>query len=376
MTAAEESRERQIAPFRLIFSPVQRRFRARWPVASSVPGWRLAVSTFGGSVQAAIAEYLTYLKAERDASAHTLRNYRVDLTQFLEFLRDREPGRAVPGPSAVDHLAIRGFLARLHAAGLARTSLARKLATLRSFFAFLCRRGALEANPAALLQGPRLPARATPHLSVDEVFQLLAATGGGNPAAGTTTRGAPAAPALRDRAILELFYASGLRIGELVGLNLSAVDLQAGLVRVQGKGRKERIVPVGRTAREALRAYVEGGRAGRLPDGRTAAGAEPLFLNRRGGRLTARSVSRIVLRHLLASGLGKKITPHGLRHSFATHLLSAGADLRSIQELLGHARLSTTQRYTHVGLDRVLQVYDQAHPRARLTALGAGAGKR
>jgi len=315
-------------------------------------------------VQAAIEEYLTYLKAERDASAHTLRNYRVDLTQFLAYLRERGDGR-VPVPVEVDHLAIRGFLARLHGARLAKTSAARKLATLRSFFRFLCRQGRVAANPAEMVQSPRLPVRTTPHLTVDEVFQLLAAPVGATAAEKAKNRKASGALRARDRAILELFYASGLRIGELVGLHLADVDHGEGLVRVQGKGRKERIVPVGRKALEALRAY--GTVRGTLHP-RGAAGprdSAALFLNHHGGRITTRGVSRIVLMRLMQSGLGKKISPHGLRHSFATHLLDAGADLRAIQELLGHARLSTTQRYTHVGLDKVLEVYDRAHPRAR-----------
>jgi integrase/recombinase XerC len=320
-------------------------------------------------VQAAIEQYLTYLRAERDASEHTLRNYRVDLTQFLAFLRDRGTGGKEPSPQTVDHLAIRGFLARLHGARLAKASVGRKLAALRSFFRFLCREGSLTANPAELVQSPRLPVRTTPHLSVDETFQLLAAPASARTSANHATQGETRNRAevlgARDRAILELFYASGLRIGELVGLNLPDVDLPEGVARVRGKGRKERIVPVGRKAREALKAYLDF-RGDPHPRGADRPGdVEAMFLNHRGGRITTRSVSRIVLRHLLGSGLGKKVTPHGLRHSFATHLLDAGADLRAIQELLGHARLSTTQRYTHVGLDKVMAVYDRAHPRAR-----------
>jgi integrase/recombinase XerC len=327
-------------------------------------------------MRTAIEEYLTYLRAERDASVHTLRNYRVDLEQFLVYLQERGASGGSPSPEAVDHLAIRGFLARLHGAHLAKSSVGRKLATLRSFFRFLCRQGRLSANPAKLVQGPRLPVRTTPHLSVDEMVQLL--TRSSAMAAGDGSAGTKGADALRarDRAILELLYAAGLRIGELVGLNLADVDLQEGFARVRGKGRKERIVPVGRPAREALRAYLDlrdglhPGAANRPKD------AEAIFLNRRGGRITTRSVSRIVLKHLMASGLGKKITPHGLRHSFATHLLNAGADLRAIQELLGHAQLRTTQRYTHVGLDKVLEVYDRAHPRARAGRAAAAPGTR
>lgn len=325
-------------------------------------------------MRAAIDEYLTYLRAERDASAHTLRNYRVDLEQFLGYLQERGVSGASPRPEAVDHLAIRGFLARLHGAHLAKSSAARKLATLRSFFRFLCRRGRLRANPAKLVQGPRLPVRTTPHLSVDEAFQLMASPR--NAEGEESPRRDAEILSLRDRAILELFYACGLRLGELVGLNRSDVDRQEGLVRVRGKGRKERIVPVGKKALEALAAYLA--KRSDLSGRGVADSGDPeaMFLNCRGGRLTARSVSRIVLRHLLTSGLGKKITPHGLRHSFATHLLTAGADLRAIQELLGHARLSTTQRYTHVGLGQVMKVYDDAHPRARLGRAAAAPGTR
>jgi integrase/recombinase XerC len=318
-------------------------------------------------MQSAIESYLQYLSAERNASPHTLRNYRIDLEQFLAYLRQRDGGDG-PRPEAVDALAVRGFLARLHGESLARSSMARKLATVRAFFRFLCRRGSLRVNPAELVQSPRLPVRTTPHLSVDQAFQLLAAA---EAAAGKTEPHAPACSAAevlarRDRAILEVFYAAGLRIGELVGLDLPDLDCAAALVRVMGKGRKERIVPIGKPALTAVERYL--GVRGRLCRCGVDDGA--VFLNARGGRLTERSVARVVLRFLVQSGLGKRITPHGLRHSFATHLLSAGADLRAIQELLGHARLSTTQRYTHVSLDRVLQVYDDAHPRARLRPRG------
>ncbi len=315
-------------------------------------------------MQAAIEGYLEHLRGERDASAHTLRNYQVDLAQFLAFLRERPGGDPDPRPAAVDELAVRGFLARLHGKKLARSSMARKLAALRSFFRFLCRRGALSANPAELVRAPRLPIRTTPHLTVDEAFQLLAAPTARRTAKAAQPRKKSEALVRRDRAILELFYASGLRIGELTGLSVDQVDLQQGLVWVRGKGRKERIVPVGRAALAALGGYLEC--RGSLQRARDAAHPVPLFLNAQGGRLGPRGVSQVVLRHLVASGLGKKITTHGLRHSFATHLLDAGADLRVIQELLGHARLSTTQRYTHVGLDKVMEIYDRAHPRAKI----------
>jgi integrase/recombinase XerC len=325
-------------------------------------------------MRGAIDEYLTYLRAQRDASAHTLRNYRVDLEQFLGYLQERGVSGGSPTPEAVDHLAIRGFLARLHGAHLAKSSVGRKLATLRSFFRFLCRQGRLRANPAKLVQGPRLPVRTTPHLSVDEAFQLMASPR--NAEGEESPRRDAESLTLRDRAILEVFYAAGLRIGELVGLNLPDVDLHEGLARVRGKGRKERIVPVGRPAREALRAYLDVRDEFHLRAAKAPKDSEAVFLNHRGSRITDRSVSRIVLRHLMASGLGKKITPHGLRHSFATHLLNAGADLRAIQELLGHAQLRTTQRYTHVGLDKVLEVYDRAHPRARAGRAAPAPGTR
>ncbi|HSB67800.1 MAG TPA: tyrosine recombinase XerC [Candidatus Methylomirabilis sp.] len=318
----------------------------------------------------AIEHYLTYLRAERDASAHTLRNYRVDLDQFLGYLIERGAGRARLAPDAVDELTVRGFMVRLHREGLSPASQARKLAALRSFFRYLCRQGRMAANPAELIRHPRSPQRTTPHLTVDEADRLLASPRHGD--AGKARRKDDEALTRRDRAILELFYASGLRIGELVGLNRQDVDLREGLARVLGKGRKERIVPVGSKAIQALSAYAVDRGEVTAQGANAGPGAEALFLNPRGGRLTARSVSRIVLRHLLTSGLGRKITPHGLRHSFATHLLSAGADLRAIQELLGHARLSTTQRYTHVGLGEIMRVYDDAHPRAR----AGGKGRR
>jgi integrase/recombinase XerC len=344
----------------LIFRGVQRIFRywSRPPPGGPVG---LSLGAAEASLQAAVEEFLAYLTTERDASAHTLRNYRIDLGQFVEFLRAR--GGPLPVPAAIDELAIRGFLAWLHGRRLARSSIGRKLAAVRSCFRLLCRRGQLDANPAELVRAPRAPIRTTPHLSVDEAFQLMAA-----PGARRATGRQAGALSRRDAAVLELFYASGLRIGELTGLSVADVDRGQGLVRVLGKGRKERLVPVGRAALTALTRYLE------VRDllGPGTAHETALFLNARGGRLGARGVSRLLLQHLLASGLGRKITPHGLRHSFATHLLSAGADLRAIQELLGHARLSTTQRYTHVGLDQILAIYDGAHPRARAAGRRAG----
>lgn len=322
-----------------------------------------------------IEAYLLYLQAERAASPHTLKNYAIDLQQLRTFLRAGESSRLEPTVSAVerpvardtergdtlcreikpveiDSLTIRAFVADLHRRGIGRSSIARKLATLRSFFRYLCREGVLAANPAKLVPTPKLPKRLPAYLTVDEADRLL------------TPPGEQDAASARDLAILELFYASGIRLSELTGLDMRDMDIQEGLVRVQGKGGKERIVPVGSKAIVALRRYLD--RRSELMQGSRRGDPEPaaLFLNRRGGRLSQRSVARIVLRYLNQSGVGPKITPHGLRHSFATHLLQAGADLRAIQELLGHARLSTTQRYTHLNLDHLMAVYDKAHPRA------------
>lgn len=314
-------------------------------------------------MRAVIEEYLTYLKAERDASAHTLRSYRVDLEQFLGYLRERGAGARDPDPGRVDELAVRGFMIRLHGKNLSPSSQARKLATLRSFFRFLCRSGRMATNPAVQVRHPRLPKRTTSHLSVDDAERLMASPRYAE--AVKPSREDAEILTRRDRAILEVLYASGLRISELVGLNASDVDLHEGFARVRGKGRKERIVPVGKKALEAITSYLADRGRSHIIGGEKEENSGALFLNYRGARLTTRSVSRIVLRHLLTSRLGKKITTHGLRHSFATHLLSAGADLRAIQEFLGHATLSTTQRYTHVGLGELMKIYDDTHPRAR-----------
>jgi integrase/recombinase XerC len=300
----------------------------------------------GASVQALLEQYLRELEGE-EASPHTLRSYRTDLTQFIGFLR-QDMGKT--SPTEVEPLHIRAFMASLRKRGVSKGTVARKMAALRSFFQFLCRQGLLPWNPAALVTTPKLPKPLPSHLTVDQAFQLLAAPQGQDPLT------------LRDRAILELFYSSGIRVGELCGLNLGDVDLDGRLVRVTGKGRKERIVLIGRPAAQALETYIS---ARENLRGESAGhGGSPLFLNHRGGRLTPRSVERFLEKYLRKSGFGKAITPHGLRHSFATHLLQAGADLRVIQELLGHARLSTTQRYTHLNLDQLMEVYDKAHPKA------------
>jgi integrase/recombinase XerC len=289
-----------------------------------------------------LAAFRRHLERERNASTHTVRAYLDDLAQFIAHLRE-ELGRE-PSPRDVDHLLIRAFLARLHRLGLKKSSAARKLASLRTFFRYLCREGILEANPARALLSPRLERRIPAHLDETDVGRLLEVPGEG-------------AADVRARAILELLYATGIRCAELVGLDLPEVDLEARFVRVLGKGRKERVVPFGAPAEKALRSY--------LPvRSKCRPRSDALFVNARGGRLTDRSVRAIVERRVREAAVAQRISPHGLRHSFATHLLERGADLRSIQELLGHARLSTTQRYTHLDTRHILEIYSKTHPRA------------
>jgi integrase/recombinase XerC len=290
----------------------------------------------------ATAAFLRYLENERNASPHTIKAYGEDLEQFAEHLR-QELGREAQ-PKDVDHLLIRAFLARLHRSGLKKTSAARKLACLRSFFRYLCREGVLTKNPARPLLSPRFEKRIPVHLDESQVAALLDVPGEGD-------------VALRSRAILELLYGTGIRCGELVGLDLGELDLDGRMLRVLGKGRKERVLPFGTRAQAALRAYLPA-RLRARPRG------EALFVNARGGRLTDRSVRAILTRRMEQVASTQRISPHVLRHSFATHLLERGADLRAIQELLGHASLSTTQRYTHVDTRHILHIYSKTHSRA------------
>ena len=302
----------------------------------------------GSAYDASIARFVAYLRDQRHVSPETLRAYESDLAQFGSFLANEHVGGPPPGAEGIDTLAVRGFVAHLHRAGLRKSSIARKLSAVRSFLRHAVREGRIETNPGTSVPTPRLPKLLPKNLTVDEVFTLLDAIDGDDPVS------------RRDRAILEFLYATGLRVGELASLDLDDVDVAGGMVRVLGKGRKERIVPFGGQAQKALRRWLEASAPGR------ARSADPgaLFLNLRGGRLTDRSVRRILDRRLLEAALAARVSPHALRHSFATHMLGAGADLRAIQELLGHASLSTTQRYTHVGIDALMQVYDKAHPRA------------
>jgi len=291
-----------------------------------------------------IERFLRYMRAERGASPRTLRSYKSDLKQFEGWLEAR--GKADVSALAIRDL--RSFLGAI-APDLSPTSVARKVASLRSFFRFLRKRGAIEADPASLLKAPKQPKPLRPHLSVDEAFHLVEAP-------------APDSPlAVRDRAMWELLYGTGLRVSELVSLDVTSVDLDAGWLRVLGKGRKVREVPVGGAAERALRVYL----ARRLELLGKTAPHDALFLNARGGRLSDRGVRKLLKDAQLKAGMEPKVSPHGLRHSFATHMLDSGADLRAIQELLGHSSLSTTQRYTHLSAARLMAVYDSAHPRAK-----------
>ncbi|MBM3222322.1 MAG: tyrosine recombinase XerC [Candidatus Tectomicrobia bacterium] len=296
-----------------------------------------------------LAAFHTHLEIERQASPHTLRNYMSDLQQFVHFAQNRLGQNAALTPTQVDAALIRAFLSTLHQQGVGHSTLARKLASLRSFFHFLQQRGAVQENVTTQLPLPKLRRPLPNVLPIDQVFALL------------DTAVAPAtALSLRDQALLELLYASGMRVSELVALDLHDVDLQGGTVRVQGKGRRERQVFFGQTAAQALRAYLAQRRS--APPGQET---QALFVNHRGGRLTTRGVQLLIKKHCQRTGLPARTSPHTMRHAFATHLLDNGADLRAIQELLGHQQLSTTQKYTHVSTDRMLEVYDKAHPRAR-----------
>jgi integrase/recombinase XerC len=309
----------------------------------------------------AVHEFLEFLRYNRNVSPHTRRAYATDLTQCLDSLAARDGCRPSEVPVArFDADGVRGFLAELHRRGNSRSSTARRLAALRTFGRYLVREERLAEDPTALIGAPKKEQTLPAHLEVGEMDRLLAMPDASNPAG------------RRDRAILELFYASGLRLSELVDLDLEDVNLSGRVLRVRGKGGKERLVPFNQSAGEAIRAMTldlttqkaEAGRLRQGSSGRHARQRQALFLSLRGGRLTTRSVDRIVRRYVRQAAIQQGISPHALRHTFATHLLQAGADLRAIQELLGHARLSTTQRYTHLDVARLMDVYKKTHPRA------------
>ena len=286
-----------------------------------------------------LARFFAYLEVERNASEHTVKNYRIDLRDFFEFLKEKSL-------SQVDYLDIRRYLSVLKEHQYQKSSVSRKLACLRSFFKFLTRENVLKINPAASVQSPKKEKRLPKYLELSEVVHLLEAPNG------------KSWQEKRDKAILETLYSAGIRVGELAGLNESDLDLLSGQMKIRGKGKKERIVPLGSVAAKAIQNYCEL-RPKVEPKSKGA-----LFVNRRSTRLTDRSVRRILNKYARRIALKKDVSPHVLRHSFATHLLDRGADLRSVQELLGHENLSTTQIYTHVSTKRLREAFQKAHPRA------------
>jgi integrase/recombinase XerC len=305
-------------------------------------------------MQEYMSRFGDHLKYERNVSAHTLRNYMSDLEQFYDYLCpvDSAGNRRPIEIRQIDHITIREYLAKLYREKRKKTSIARKLATLRTFFKFLCREQVLEMNPARLVSSPRLEKKLPKVLSVDDVIRFI------------ETPDTETVLGKRDRAILELLYGTGIRVAELAGINLDDIDFKNESIRVRGKRRKERIVPFGSKAKEALQDYlgVRGELLVEAPEDQRDPMA--LFMNYQGTRITTRSVGRMLDKYLIECAMEHDISPHSLRHSFATHLLSAGADLRAIQELLGHARLSTTQIYTQVSMEKLMEVYDKSHPKA------------
>ena len=298
-----------------------------------------------------IHDFQVYLEVERNVSEHTLKAYIADIEEFSQFLQ----GDDIKKDYVVIHVepeTIRSYLTHLYRKNIKRITVNRKISSLRSFYKYLLRTGKIDSNPAEMVQSPKTEKYMPTFLSVDETFQLLNSPGDNS------------ILDMRDKSILELFYSSGLRLSELAGLNLTDFDFGQALVKLRGKGKKERIVPVGKPALKAVEEYI-----GKSAEIRKKCNKDifktPLFLNVRGERITTRSIARIVDERTVKSGIGRKISPHALRHSFATHLLNAGADLRSIQELLGHESLSTTQKYTAVNINRMMEVYDKAHPRSK-----------
>ena len=291
------------------------------------------------------AHYLT----TRNASAHTVRNYVSDLEQFHRYLilTEQDGQIKVFPPQKLDTQLIREYLGYLHDQSMQKASIARKISTIRSFCRYLCRQNVLQVNPAKPIRSPKVAESIPNHLTVEDCVTLIEAADLSTP------------QGRRDRAILELLYACGLRVSELVGLNIADIDFKNTLILVRGKGKKERLVPFGKYCQVALKAYLkEHCNLHRVDT------YYPLFINKLRTRLTSRSVGRVIEKYLRRSSLNQKISPHGLRHSFATHLLNSGADLRSIQELLGHKNLSTTQRYTHISIGHLMEQYDKAHPKA------------
>ena len=286
-----------------------------------------------------IEKFINYLRVEKGSSPHTVKNYSLDLEAFAIFLGDKDI-------NSVDHLFLRRFLAEMRSKNYAKRTIARKLASLRTFFKFLYREGHIKTNPITAISTPKLDKRLPVVLDEGKVARLIEAPPDDDNMG------------LRDRAILETLYSTGIRVSELVGLDINNVDHISGVIKVLGKGRKERISPIGDKASAAIRKYEESKSEKKVRD------KNAVFLNKSGRRLTDRSIRRIIDKHIKAASIIEHISPHSLRHSFATHLLDRGADLRSVQELLGHMNLSTTQIYTHVTMERLREAYDKAHPRA------------
>jgi integrase/recombinase XerC len=302
-------------------------------------------------LEQAIAQFGRHMQVERNLSLHTRKSYLADLGQFKAFLKKRALSEKTDEDIPTDQMVIRSFLASFQRRQLKKTTVARKVAALRSFYRYLLREGKVSFNVAELVQLPRCEKYIPVVLSVDEMLSVLEVKFTEDPIG------------FRDRAVIEFFYSAGIRLSELTGLNIEDIHFAEGLVKVRGKGRKERIVPVGSRALQAIELYLK--RRQELSVGSPETGGEtPLFLSSRGKRMNPRGVARVVEKVVRASGIGRKISPHALRHTFATHLLDAGADLRSIQEMLGHRSLSTTQKYTSVSVSRLMEVYDRAHPRA------------
>lgn len=285
-----------------------------------------------------IEKFIRYLEIEKNYSVHTILNYRLDLEGFKKFLSDTDIEK-------VDYLTLRKYLAVLKEKNLGTRTIGRRLSTLRSFFKFLTREGYLKTNPILVLSSPKQEKHLPQFMTEEEVSRLIESAFAKNE---KDERG------LRDRAVLETFYSTGMRISEVVGLSIADIDFIGGIVKVMGKGKKERIVPIGETAIAAIRGYLK----------KRKKQAEALFLNKNGRRITARGTRNIVVKYIRLAGIKQGVSAHTFRHSFATHLLNRGADLRTVQELLGHANLSTTQIYTHLTTDRLKSVYDKAHPRA------------
>jgi integrase/recombinase XerC len=305
-------------------------------------------------VQNHIDDFLKHLKYERNASPHTLRNYESDLIQFYDYVAppDEKGRRRSVNVRDIDHLTIREYMSKLYDLKKKKSSIHRKVASLRTFFRFLCREGVLEMNPAKLVATPRVERTLPNHLTIEQMVRFI------------ETPDIETLLGKRDRAMLELLYASGLRVSELVGLNITDIDFTNQTVRVKGKGRKERIVPFGQHALSALQEYLTVRGELLIEADEDKRDPAALFFNYQGTRINPRSVGRMVDKYVKMCADVHHISPHSLRHSFATHLLDAGADLRAIQEMLGHARLSTTQKYTHVSTDKLMEVYDKAHPKA------------